>query len=70
MNKTRVYISSNTKKIHSKRSFLFRVIFFGAVVIVMGVLASGCEDVPSPNNIASLLHINWNHQMNYCMVHL
>jgi hypothetical protein len=41
-------------------SFLFGVIFFGAAVvrILTGLVASVCEDVPSPNNVASMLHIN------------
>ena len=41
-------------------SFLFGVIFFGAVAvgILTGLVVSVCDDVPSPNNIASLLHIN------------
>ena len=41
-------------------SFLFEVIFFGAaaVGILTGLVVSVCEDVSSPNNIASLLHIN------------
>ena len=41
-------------------SFLFGVTFFGAVAvgILTGLVVSVCEDVPSPNNIASLLHIN------------
>jgi len=41
-------------------SFLFGVIFFGAaaVGILMGQVLSVCEDVPSPNNIARLPHIN------------
>jgi hypothetical protein len=39
-------------------SFLFGVIFFGGAVrdILTGLLLSVCEDVPSPSNIASLLH--------------
>ena len=49
-----------TKLIHSMCSFIFGVIFFGvvAVGILTGLVVSVCEDVPSPNNIASLLHIN------------
>lgn len=49
-----------TKIIHPMCSFLFGVIFFGAatVGILTGLVVSVCEDVPSPNNIASLLHIN------------
>ena len=41
-------------------SFLFGVIFFGAaaVGILTGQVLSVCEDMPSPNNIASLLYIN------------
>ena len=41
-------------------SFLFGVIFFGAVAvgILTGLVVSVYEDVPSTNNIASLLHIN------------
>ena len=39
---------------------LFGVIFFGGtgVGILMGLALSGCEDVPSPNNIATMLQIN------------
>jgi hypothetical protein len=39
-------------------SFLFGVIFFGGAAgdILTGLLLSVCEDMPSPNNIASLLH--------------
>jgi hypothetical protein len=42
---------------HSICSFLFGVIFFcgGTVDILMGLVLSVCEDVPSPINIASLL---------------
>ena len=42
-------------------SFLFGVIFFGAatVGILTGLVVSVCEDVPSPNNMASLLHIKY-----------
>ena len=41
-------------------SFLFEVIFFGpAAVGILTGLVSVCEDVPSPNNIASLLHIKY-----------
>ena len=49
------------KIIHSMCSFLFGVIFFGAaaVGILTGLVVSVCEDVPSPNNIASLLHIKY-----------
>jgi hypothetical protein len=39
-------------------SFIFGVIFFGGITvgILTGlVMLSVCEDVPSPNNIASLL---------------
>jgi len=41
-------------------SFFFGVIFLGAaaVGILTGLLVSTCEDVPSPNNVASMLHIN------------
>jgi len=48
------------KIIHPICSFLFGVIFFGAtaVGILTGQVLSVCEDMPSPNNIASLLHIN------------
>jgi len=48
------------KIIHPMGSFLFGVIFFGtaAVGIFTGLVVSVCEDVLSPNNIASLLHIN------------
>ena len=48
------------KIIHPMCSFLFGVIFFGAAAIgiLTGQVLSVCEDVPSPNNIASLLHIN------------
>ena len=40
-------------------SFLFGVIFLGAAAagILTGDEVSVCEDVPSPNNIASLLQI-------------
>ena len=49
-----------TKIIHPMCNFLFRVIFFGAVAvgILTGLVVSVYEDVPSTNNIASLLHIN------------
>jgi len=41
-------------------SFLFEVIFFGAAAVgILTGLVSVCEDVPSPNNIASLLHIKY-----------
>jgi hypothetical protein len=42
-------------------SFLFGVIFFGAaaVVIITGLFVLVCEDMPSPNNIASRLHIDF-----------
>ena len=48
------------KIIHPICSFLFGVIFFGstAVGILTGQVLSVSEDVPSPNNIVSLLHIN------------
>ena len=48
------------KIIHPMCSFLFGVIFFGATAggILTEQVLSVCEDVPSPNNIASLLHIN------------
>ena len=48
-----------SKIIHPMCSFLFGVIFFGAAAVgILTGLVSVCEDVPSPNNIASLLHIN------------
>jgi hypothetical protein len=55
------FISSHTiKKIHPMDSFLFGGIFFGAAVvgILTGLAAPVCEDVPSPNNVTSMLHIN------------
>ena len=51
-----------TKMLHHQMfSFLlFGVIFFGGtgVGILTRLALSVCEDVPSPSNIASLLHIN------------
>ena len=49
------------KIIHPMCSFLFGVIFFcaAAVGILTGLVVSVCEDVPSPNNIVSLLHIKY-----------
>jgi hypothetical protein len=51
-----------TKMLHHPMfSFLFfGVIFFGGtgVGILTGLALSLCEDVPSLNNMASLLHIN------------
>ena len=57
-------ITYNLKK-HQMGSFLFGVIFFGtaAVVILTGLVVSVCEDVPSPNNIASRLHIDFIQQL-------
>jgi len=53
--------SHTTKIIHPMCSFLFGVIFLGAAAVgiltVTGVVVSVCEDVPSPNNITSLLQI-------------
>ena len=54
------------KKNHPIHSFLFGVNFFGAAAagILTGLVVSVCEEVPSPNKNASLLHINTVRQLN------
>jgi len=46
--------------IHPTGSLLFGVIFFGAaaVGILSKLVVAGCEELPSPNKNASLLHRN------------
>jgi hypothetical protein len=63
-------ITHRTNKIHHMGSFLFGVIFFGAaaVGIPTRLVVLVCEDVPSPNNIASQLHINLNRLLNLCKI--